>query len=125
MLTHTAVLVDDQPSTYEAVRALLEDAGFEIVGAARSLTEGRELLHRHQPDLAVLDLEVEGLATVHALHEAAPDCALLLLTHHAEMLEASVLAGALAVVDKRDPHLLEAAVRNLRVRLEQAEPRRG
>ena len=124
MHAHTAIVVDDQPSSYEAVRAILEDAGFEISGAAASLTDGMELLRHHQPDVAVLDLALAGLtglAAVHAFHEAAPTCTLLVLTPFADLAEAVVGAGALAAIDPRDLRQLDAAVRNVRVRLESSD----
>ncbi len=125
MHAHSAIIVVDQPSSYDAVRTVFEAAEFQILGAAASLTEGIELLRHHRPDIAALDLEVEGLASVHALHEAAPDCALLVLTRHADLADALVLAGALAVIDPRDLRQLDAAVRNVRIRLEYpAVPRR-
>jgi DNA-binding NarL/FixJ family response regulator len=119
MQAHTAIVVADQPASYEAVRGVLEAAGFEITGAAATLTEGMELLRHHRPDIAVVDVAVEGLASVHALHEAAPASALLVLTRHADLAEAVVLAGAMAAIDPHDLRRLDAAVRNVRVRLEQ------
>ncbi|MBK5308144.1 MAG: response regulator transcription factor [Frankiaceae bacterium] len=119
----TAIVVDDQPSSYEAVRGVLEDAGFQIVGAAASLTDGMDLLRHHRPDVAVLDLAVEGLAALHALHDAAPECALLVLTRQLDHTEAFVLAGARAAIGPRDVRQLDAAVRNVRVRLEQSAAR--
>lgn len=123
MTGHRAVVLADQPSTYEAVRTALGDAEFDVVGTAASLTEVMALMRRTQPDLAVLDLAVvgrNGLAAVHAFSEAAPDCALLLLTPLAEMAEAAVRAGAFAVIEARDPARLQAAVRSMHVRLDEA-----
>ncbi|MDX6198048.1 MAG: Response regulator receiver domain [Actinomycetota bacterium] len=119
MHAHAAVVIIDQPGPYEAVRSVLSDAGFQITGAAASLTDGIALLRHHRPDLAIVDLAVEGLAAVHALHEAAPDCALLVLSRQADLAEAVVLTGALAAIDPRDLGRLDAAVRNVRVRLDQ------
>ena len=116
----TALVVHDRPSSYQAVRGILEGAGFEIIGAAGNLTDGMELLRSHVPNVAVVDLDVEGLASVHALHEAAPGCALFVLSRHPERAEAVVQAGALAVLDPQDLHQLDAAIRNIRVRLEQS-----
>jgi DNA-binding NarL/FixJ family response regulator len=122
MREHTAIVVSNQLSSYETARGVLEDASFEIVGVAASLTDGMELVRHHQPDIAVLDLALAGLtglAAVHAFHQAAPSCTLLVLTTHDELAGAVVFAGALAVIDPRDPQQLDSAVRNLRVRLEQ------
>jgi DNA-binding NarL/FixJ family response regulator len=120
MQSRSAIVLADQPASYEAIRGVLEAAGFDIAGAAATLTEGMLLLRHHRPDIAVADIAVEGLASVHALHEAAPGTALLVLTSHADLAEAFVLAGAMAAIDPRDLRRLDAAVRNVRVRLEQA-----
>jgi two-component system, LytTR family, response regulator AlgR len=128
MQRHTALVVDDQPASYEAIRAALEQAGFEIAGAAASLTHGMQLLRRHQPDIAVLDLALAGLtgmAAVHAFHDAAPACALVVLSPFADLSDAASQAGALVLVDPRDLRQLEAAVRNVRVRLEQDDDHRS
>ena len=125
MQPHAAVVIINQPGPYEAVRSVLADAGFQITGAAASLTDGIALLRRHRPDLAIVDLAVEGLASVHALHEAAPECALLVLSGQGDMAEALVLAGALAAIDPRELGLLDAAVRNVRVRLDQPVAQRS
>lgn len=119
---YTAVVLADQPSTYEAVRAALDEAAFDVIGAAAGLTDAMALMRRTQPDVAVLDLALtglNGLAAVHAFSEAAPDCALLLLTPLAEVAEAAVRAGAFAVIDARDPARLQAAVRSMHVRLDE------
>lgn len=56
------LVIDDHPLFRRGVRQLmgLED-GFEVVGEASSGPEGIELLQELQPDLVLLDLNMEGM----------------------------------------------------------------
>lgn len=55
----TILLVEDDPDFAAAVRDLLEAAGYEICGVARTCARALELAGRQTPDLAILDLQLE------------------------------------------------------------------
>lgn len=53
------LVVDRSEETREVLRTALERRGLRILAASRA-GRGLELARRHQPDLIVLDLELEG-----------------------------------------------------------------
>ncbi|MDF1547419.1 MAG: response regulator [Bacteroidales bacterium] len=53
------LLVDDDPDLIIAVQTILENKGYEVV-AAYNKKEGLELLLTEKPDLAILDVMMEG-----------------------------------------------------------------
>jgi len=81
------ILADDHTIVREGLHALLERAGFEIVGEA---TDGRaavELARSLQPDIAVLDIGMPALNGIDAAREilrASPGTRTILLTIHDE-----------------------------------------
>lgn len=53
------LLVDDDPDLIIAVQTILENKGYDVV-AAYNKKEGLELLLTEKPDLAILDVMMEG-----------------------------------------------------------------
>lgn len=81
----TVLLVDDDPTFLRAARRFLEDAGFEIVGAAKGAAEGAMLAGRLQPDVVLLDLAMpgtDGFAAVPVVRAAAPAAAVVVVSTH-------------------------------------------
>jgi two-component system nitrate/nitrite response regulator NarL len=75
--------VDDHPLTRDALAALLGQNGFRVVGQAGDGYEAIEFARELQPDLVLLDLsmpDLDGLAALPRLREAAPDCEVVVLT---------------------------------------------
>jgi DNA-binding NarL/FixJ family response regulator len=70
------VLVDDEQLVRSGLRMILESAGdIEVVGEAASGGGAVELVRRHRPDVALMDIrmpEMDGLAATRAL-TALPD----------------------------------------------------
>ncbi len=54
------VVIDDHPANLKLVRAVLEEAGYEIFTAADAM-EGRRLIAQQRPDLLLLDLALPGM----------------------------------------------------------------
>jgi len=55
------IIVDDEPTARRGVRLLLErDGSVDIVGEAASGPEAIDLIHRENPDLAFLDVQMPG-----------------------------------------------------------------
>ncbi|QXC62905.1 response regulator transcription factor [Aquihabitans sp. G128] len=108
-MTIRLLLADDQAIVRSAIAALLElepdfevvaqvGAGDEVVGAARA----------HEPDVALLDIEMpglDGLAAAAALRQEVPGCRVLILTTfgRAGYLRRAMEAGALGFVVKDAP----------------------
>jgi DNA-binding NarL/FixJ family response regulator len=108
------LVADNQPKVRRALRVLLEhQPGLEVVGEA---VDGEELLAQLEstsPDLVLLHWRLRGWSaadSLSGLREAYPALAVIVLSGHPEVNEASLAAGADAFVSKADPPelLLEA-----------------
>jgi DNA-binding NarL/FixJ family response regulator len=102
------LIADDHPLTRSALAALLAGNGFNVVGEAEDGGEAVVEARRLQPDLVLLDLSmpnVDGLAALPQLREAAPNCEVVVLT--ASGTEANLLAairgGAAGYLLKTEP----------------------
>jgi DNA-binding response OmpR family regulator len=91
------VVIDDEESVREVVRAYLEKDHFRVFVAA-SGREGLALAERHQPDLIVLDLMLPDVSGEEICHEvrSRSDVPILMLTAKASEEErvAGLVAGA-------------------------------
>ena len=66
----TVLIVDDHPSFRATARAILEADGFDIVGEAEDGTSAVEAVHRLEPDVVLLDVQLpdmDGFAVATAL----------------------------------------------------------
>jgi len=93
------LIVDDHPLTRDALATLLGQNGFRVVGQAADGYEAIESARQLQPDLVLLDLsmpELDGLAALPRLREAAPECEVVVLTASGteENLLAAIRGGA-------------------------------
>lgn len=112
------VVADDHAVVREGIRHVLERAeGLVVVAEASDGAEALALVHEHEPDLLVLDVNMpgmSGLEVTRALRHAENGLGILILTMHDDpeyVLEA-VRAGADGYVLKdADPAELRAAVR--------------
>jgi two-component system alkaline phosphatase synthesis response regulator PhoP len=77
------LVVDDDPDCRDQVAIIIQGAGYEVISAA-SQAEAEELLLRHQPRLAVLDLMMEemdsGFVLCHTIKKLYPELPVILLT---------------------------------------------
>ncbi|HEX2027821.1 MAG TPA: response regulator [Nitriliruptorales bacterium] len=112
----TAIVCGDDPAMDQVLMAILDDAGFLLVGRAQRGVEAVELAAARPSDVLLLDLAVAGplgLRIIPAIHLAAPNCAVIVLSPLDTLDAASLEAGAFAVVGQRD-------LRGLREALERA-----
>jgi DNA-binding response OmpR family regulator len=89
------VIADDDPDTRALVHAALTRGGYEV-HVAEDGDEAWELLKRHRPPVAVLDVQMPGRTGLELIEDIRADADLrttyiLLLT--GERLERDVLAG--------------------------------
>jgi two-component system invasion response regulator UvrY len=56
----SVLIIDDHPIVLQGCRRVLEDAGIEPVLAASDLVAGYRLYLRHRPDVAIVDLAIQG-----------------------------------------------------------------
>ena len=81
------VLADDHCIVRQGIRALLEGAGFEVVGEAADGQEAIRLVDTLEPDVVVLDLimpMLNGLDAARQILQRHPSIPILLLTMHTE-----------------------------------------
>lgn len=94
------LIVDDDPLVRNAVRRILDHAGFNTEMAADGF-EALNLLHRSVPDLMLLDLEMPGISGIELLYLVAQDGIqprTVILTAKPST-ESALEAGRLKVVD--------------------------
>jgi DNA-binding NarL/FixJ family response regulator len=89
------VIVEDHEAVREALAALLEMRGFQVVGTAGNVAAALDLVEHVDPDVAVVDVGLpdgDGIDLTRRLIERSPGLAVLIYTG---LADASVLAGGL------------------------------
>ena len=99
------LLADDQQLVRDGIKALLEQEGFEVVGAAVNGEEAVRLAQVLNPDVAVLDLVMpvmSGLDAGEQILRTCPRTHVLLLTMHSRehQVVAALKAGIRGYVVK-------------------------
>jgi DNA-binding NarL/FixJ family response regulator len=99
------LIADDHAIVRQGFRALLERAGFEVVGEAVNGQEAVRLAGELKPDIAVLDVSMpllNGLEAGREIQRARKETHVVLLTMHAEdhMMAAALRSGIRAYVLK-------------------------
>ena len=100
------LLADDHSLIRQAIRALLEKQGFQVVSEA---SDGQEALHsveKTQPDVAILDIGMpvlNGVDAARELQKSSPKTRVILLTQHDEdqYVTEALRAGVRGYVLKR------------------------
>jgi DNA-binding NarL/FixJ family response regulator len=93
------VLADDDVLLREGLAALLERAGFDVVGQANDANRLLELARKEHPDVAIVDVRMppthttEGLQAAREMREELPQIAILVLSAHIEVEHAMELLG--------------------------------
>jgi DNA-binding NarL/FixJ family response regulator len=93
------VLADDDVLLREGLAALLERAGFEVVGQANDANGLVELVEKERPDVAIVDARMppthttEGLEAARLIREEFPQIAILVLSAYIEVAHAMELLG--------------------------------
>ena len=92
------LIADDHAIVRQGFRALLERAGFDVVGEAIDGHEAVRLAATSQPDIALLDVSMpvlNGLEAGRAIQALREDTHVVLLTMHAEdhVMAAALRAG--------------------------------
>jgi DNA-binding NarL/FixJ family response regulator len=82
------LLADDETMVRAGVRAILDtDEAIEVVAEAADGAEAVELVRRHRPDVAVLDIRMprmDGLAAGAEIRRTVPETAVVILTTFSE-----------------------------------------
>lgn len=79
----TCVIADDHRMFRQAIKSLLEEEGFEILGEAENGHEAVKLVSQHSPQLALLDYgmpKLNGSFAAEEIQKRSPDTQVVLLT---------------------------------------------
>jgi DNA-binding NarL/FixJ family response regulator len=118
---HTAVLLDQHPLWLNALERILASAGVTPVGKATSTSQALLLVEEHQPDLFVLDADMngdvpDGMTCLRNALALVPSMKAVVVSasDHVEPIEAALNNGAVAYVLKRaEPEDLASAIRQV------------
>ena len=93
------VLIEDHQALREGLELLLGREGCEVVGTAGTAAEGRELIERLDPDVALVDIRLgddSGIELTRAVLDADPDRRVVLYTGSSdvELLISGLDSGA-------------------------------
>ncbi len=106
------MLADDDVLLREGLAGLLERSGFEVVGQSGDGAELVALVREHRPELAIVDIRMppshtsEGLDAARVIREELPETAILVLSAHVQVEEATDLLGS----GERSGYLLKSRV---------------
>jgi DNA-binding NarL/FixJ family response regulator len=106
------VLADDDVLLREGLAGLLERSGFEIVGQCGNAAELIDLVREHRPELAIIDIRMppshtsEGLDAARVIREEMPQTAILVLSAHVQVEQATDLLAS----GERSGYLLKSRV---------------
>lgn len=94
------VLVDDLDLVRASVRAILEDAGMEVVAEAATVAEAVDAAGRSQPDVVLLDVRLpdgSGVDACRGIRAASRQTRILFLSAYED--EAAIFATLFALAD--------------------------
>jgi DNA-binding NarL/FixJ family response regulator len=106
------VLADDDVLLREGLSGLLERSGFEVVGQCANASELIALVREHRPELAIVDIRMppshtsEGLDAARVIREDFPQTAILVLSAHVQVEQATDLLAR----GERSGYLLKSRV---------------
>jgi serine/threonine-protein kinase PknK len=109
------VVADDDTLFREGLASLLERSGLEMVGQAADAGQLLTIVREQLPDLVILDIRMpptnttEGLVAARQIREELPDTAVVVLSAHMEVEEASDLIAS----GWRTGYLLKSRVTDL------------
>jgi len=109
------VIADDDVLLREGLASLLTSSGFDVVGRSGDSTELLALVRHHRPDLVIVDIRMppthttEGLDAAQVIRRELPDTAILVLSAHVEVEQATELLGS----GHRSGYLLKSRISDI------------
>jgi response regulator NasT len=98
------VIAEDEAIIRLDLKEILEDEGYEVVGETGRGDEAVELVRKHHPELAILDIKMPGMDGLTAAREITSErlAAVLILTAFSQrdLIDQAREAGALAYLVK-------------------------
>ena len=103
----SVLIIDDHPIVLQGCRRVLEDAGVETVLDARDIASGYRLYRRHNPDVVIVDLSMQGsglggLPLIRRIRAHDPRTRILVFSMHSDpiIVARALEAGATGYVLK-------------------------
>ena len=93
------VVGEDQPLVRKGIVAVLEEAGFDVVGTAADASDLIRKVGAHKPDVVVTDIQMppgntdDGLVAAQMIRESHPQTGVLILSQYVEAHYALALVG--------------------------------
>jgi len=112
------VIVDDDEAFLDAARALLEQDGVRVVGMAGSSAEAVERVQALRPDVVLIDIrlgEESGFQAARQLADNGQSAALIMISTHAGVDYADLIADSPAIGFLPKTELSAAAIRRILV----------
>ena len=106
------VLADDDILLREGLAGLLDRSGFDVVGQTGNASDLLAVVREHRPDLAIVDIRMppshttEGLDAARVIREELPETAILVLSAHVQVEQATDLLAS----GERSGYLLKSRV---------------
>ena len=119
-----AVLADDEKSLCAHLNGLLQQAWPElkICAEARNGVEALELIEKHRPDIAFLDIKMPGMSGMEVARKAAALCRIVFITAYDQFAVQAFENEAVDYLLKPvEPERLARTVQRLKERLEKHE----
>ena len=113
----SVLIIDDHPIVLQGCRRVLLDAGVATVLEARDIVSGYRLYRRHRPDVAIVDLSLQGnglggLPLIQRIKAHDPRARILVFSMHSDpvIVSRALKAGAAGYIlkDTSSKDLLEA-----------------
>ena len=103
-MTHTVLIIDDEPSILTTVAGVLSDEGYETV-VAETGHKGLALFEERQPDVVFLDIwlpDLDGLELLDTLRSQDPNVAVIMISGHGTVSTAvkAIRMGAYDYLEK-------------------------
>lgn len=99
-MNETILIVDDEESICQSLKAILEDEGYQVL-TAQSGEEAIRTVADEMPQLVLLDIwlpGIDGLETLKAIHSAHPQVVVVMMSGHGT-IETAVKATKLGAFD--------------------------
>jgi DNA-binding NarL/FixJ family response regulator len=106
------LIAEDDVLLREGLARLLADEGFDVIDQAGNASALLALAHRHRPDLVIVDIRMppthttEGLDVARTIRAEMPETAVVVLSAHAEVEQATDLLAC----GERSGYLLKSRV---------------
>ena len=85
----SVLIVDDHPIVLQGCRRVLQDRGIAPIFEARDVETGNQLARRHQPDVIIVDLAMQGgglsgLSLIRSIRANNPRARILVFSMHSD-----------------------------------------